>query len=285
MNQWNGFLTAAILTSITWTNPGHADFLPPNTLHLEDSQGNGMKEETFKEVIKKAYNFYAPIVESHGATLKINGLWTNNTVNAHARQRGNIWEISMYGGLARHPFINADGFALVLCHELGHHLGGFPLRASWAANEGQSDYFATLSCARELWAKEARENKKHTTTVDDAAKKLCDKKWRSSDDRALCYRIADASFRISSLLARGARLAVDTPDFSKVSKTNNKHPKGQCRLDTMMAGATCDAYYDIYSIPKTEEDAKAMSCTRSQDYDFGPRPLCWFKPPESFLAM
>ena len=73
-----------------------------------------------------------------------------NTVNANASQRGRTWIVNMYGGLARRPEITPDGFAMVLCHELGHHMGGFPFVSGWAANEGQSDLFATLSCGRIL---------------------------------------------------------------------------------------------------------------------------------------
>ena len=30
----------------------------------------------------------------------------------------------MFGGLAGHETITTDAFALVACHELGHHIGG-----------------------------------------------------------------------------------------------------------------------------------------------------------------
>ena len=63
-----------------------------------------------------------------------------------------------------------DGFALVLCHELGHHLAGNPRVQAWAANEGQSDYFSTQSCARELWSGETAENAKAALTVPKTPK-------------------------------------------------------------------------------------------------------------------
>ena len=47
--------------------------------------------------------------------------WKNDTVNANAQQRGRNWIVNMYGGLARRPEIFFRRFAMVLCHELGHH--------------------------------------------------------------------------------------------------------------------------------------------------------------------
>jgi hypothetical protein len=67
----------------------------------------------------------------------------------------------VYGGLARHGEITPDGFALVLCHEIGHHLGGVPRYSGangWASNEGQSDYFAATKCLRRAWQSDQNED-------------------------------------------------------------------------------------------------------------------------------
>ena len=104
----------------------NASFFPPNSLHLEKLQSaSSMTEERFKEIIDEVMVPYRPIVESHGAKLLVNYLWSDNTVNASAEQKGDTWIINMYGGLARRSEITDDGFAAVVCHELGHHLGGF----------------------------------------------------------------------------------------------------------------------------------------------------------------
>src|SRR5687768_16763139 len=127
-----------ILGASAWAE---ATILPPNDLHLQDNifefQSN-VSEEEFNRVIERAEDVYGPVMEQFGATLEINRLWDNSTVNASAYQSGRTWYVNMYGGLARRPEVTPDGFAMVLCHELGHHLGGFPFSLSWAANEGQS---------------------------------------------------------------------------------------------------------------------------------------------------
>ena len=100
---------------ITWAvfHSAFASFLPENDLHLQDiPEGAGLTEQEFNDVIDLAEEFYAPLLkESYGVTAKFNRLWSTNTVNANASQRGRTWIVNMYGGLARRPEITPDGFA------------------------------------------------------------------------------------------------------------------------------------------------------------------------------
>ena len=129
-------------------------FLPPNDMKIPvgDFRAKGIQEEMFNSVLDRVQAVYGPIVAQHGGELVINRKWDDPTVNANAQRYGSRWIINMYGGLARHPAVTPEGFATVACHELGHHLGGFPkiwgLFGSWASNEGEADYFATLKCLR-----------------------------------------------------------------------------------------------------------------------------------------
>ena len=134
----------------------HAKFLPDNNLYLEDfrESNGGISEVEFNDVINKAEAVYKPIIESHGGNLSVYRFWSDSTVNAMAYRDLSEWAVGMYGGLARRPEITKDGFTMVLCHEIGHHLAGFPFDGGagrWPANEGNSDYFAALSCSRNLW--------------------------------------------------------------------------------------------------------------------------------------
>ena len=267
-------------------------FMPENDLYLEDNPTNRTVEyEMFHRVIDEAERIYAPIMESHGARLVIKRKWRNPTVNAFALQRGRNWEVNMFGGLARRPEVTADGFALVVCHELGHHLAGFPFVQRWAANEGQSDYFATQSCARLLWQEQTEQNAAFRTVISETPKALCDAKWTTEDEQNLCYRTMMAGHSLASLLgaAGGGVPSFDTPDGSIVESTNNKHPRAQCRLDTYMAGALCEKSFDETLIPgksmgnqngpEAEREAADNSCARVDGYDVHEtRPLCWFAP-------
>ena len=265
------------------------DFLPENNLHLEDSfTAGGLTEKEFNEVIDIAEDEFKDIVRKTGGRLKINRRWSDSTVNASASQFFGTWTVNMYGGLARRPEVTKDGFLMVVCHELGHHLGGYPYSSSWASNEGQSDYYATQACGRFLFKGDTRKNATYRNTIETYPKSLCDKTWNSKADQNLCYRMMEASYSIASLLGSlgGTKVYYDKPDTNKVSRTNNSHPKGQCRMDTYMAGALCDAEFDLEVIPgkdlgsnrnraKGEEEAEKYSCMNGEK---GSRPQCWFKP-------
>lgn len=252
-------------------------FMPQNTLADEDDLFLGnVTEEDFEAVISKAEAFYTPIVASHGSELVITRNWEDPTVNAYATQVGNQWQVHMFGGLARRPEITKDGFAMVVCHELGHHLGGFPKVADWAANEGQSDYFAAQACARRLWETESEVNAESAAVIPEYPKKLCDSSWKTEKWRNLCYRVSLAGFSLANLLSRGTA-KFETPDPRQVWMTNSRHPSGQCRLDTYLAGANCNIRFNNKVIPQSETQAMSTSCDQKRETK-GFRPRCWFKP-------
>ena len=269
-------------------------FMPENNLNLQDdifAKSANLTEGKFNEVIDNVLSFYAPLAASHGGTLTAGHNWTDGTVNAYAERTGNQWKVQMFGGLARRSEISPDGFALVMCHELGHHFGGFAFyEGDWAAAEGQSDYFATQVCARKIWAKTEAENAGFRTTVSSVAKTKCDQAWSKQEDRDICYRTAVASQTLGNLLAAlgGSPMPkYDSPDTSKVSATNTDHPEAQCRLDTYLNGALCTATFDDKVIPgvdnasgqeslDAEKEAAKYSCTEAGHYKAGLRPACWY---------
>lgn len=139
-------------------------FLPPNDRRIPvpapsamgEAAGevSGMTQKQFNEVLDLVQKIYAPEVAAHGGELRIERLWEDATVNASASRAGGLWLLHMYGGLARHPAMTQDGFALVACHEMGHHVGGAPKGGwlmRWASKEGQSDYYANLKCLRRVF--------------------------------------------------------------------------------------------------------------------------------------
>ncbi len=289
-------LSALSLGCLFIHQSAQATILPPNDLHLEDTPSftANITEEEFGTLIDEVVELYQPLAALHGAELQAKKLWDNSTVNASAQQMGKLWLINMYGGLARRPEVTQDGFSMVVCHELGHHFGGFPFSPmSWAADEGQSDYFATQTCARALWRDQAAENAEFASTVHPEAKFRCDSAWSEEAERNLCYRIAEAGLSLSTLLAALNRQPL--PDFSTpsekvVRRTNHTHPAAQCRLDTYLAGALCTVLFEPRLIPgkgrpfflrggkKAEAEAMMVSCDASrQNQLMGSRPACWFR--------
>jgi hypothetical protein len=131
----------ATVTGYTCTSDGVEGIVEDNNLWISASHksANTMTKERFNAVIDKVEAVYAPIVESMNGRLSVIRKWDDGTVNAYAQRSGKTWKVSMFGGLARHEAITEDGFALVVCHEVGHHLGGAPKKAgwfsTWATNE------------------------------------------------------------------------------------------------------------------------------------------------------
>jgi hypothetical protein len=266
-----------------------ASILPPNNLHLQRNfnQG-GLDRSEFERVANAISERFTPIVANFGAKLVIHKLWEKPEVNARAFKSGDVWNIELYGGLARRTEVNADAFTLVVCHELGHHLGGFPFKHDTTANEGQSDYYSSQVCARNLWSGDLDLNSSFADLVDPNPKSKCDKFWTSEDERNLCYRIAVANHALSSLFASAIdkKPEFSTPDLTKVLKTSHLHPNPQCRLDTFMAGSLCKVTFDEEAIPgssavlnlsQQEHEALAVSCSQfTPDFELAGRPACWF---------
>lgn len=191
-SQWAGSQVASATT------------MPLNHLDLEDNPRvlYNISPMMFRQIIDQVVGTFSPIVRMHGGEIKVNYLWNDHTVNASAQRSGNIWVLNMYGGLARRKEITPDGFSMVVCHELGHHLGGYPYYGygAWASDEGQADYFAAQTCAPAIWGRDFRGNAIHRATVDPVAKQFCDRSHQYQPQRDLCYRIADAGQSLANLL-------------------------------------------------------------------------------------
>lgn len=247
---------------------------------------NTITEAEFTSAIKEVKDVYGPIFEEqYSAELVVEEKWDDETVNAYAQQFGKEWRVSMFGGLARDPLVTRDGFIAVICHEIGHHIGGQPRKGtSWASNEGQADYFATAKCLRRVWLTQKEKNLSiyFSEQSDDRklAKKACEDVYKTEDEVALCFRASLAGESLAKLLGSlggTPNVKFGTPDTSVVKKTNHNHPKGQCRMDTYWQGALCDKDFNIWP---SNSDASEGYCTSKDNYKIGLRPLCWFAPKE-----
>lgn len=220
-----------------------------NDLWKEDSLNfaeSNVTEETFNSIISAAEELYAPIAEEWKEQLVINRKWEDPTVNANAWRSGyGATEINMFGGLARRPEVLPSGFALVLCHELGHLYGGAPyvhVGLKMAA-EGQSDFYGAGWCLKNVLEKIEDSSPFPSTSY---LEKVC------NEDNT-CMRQLAGGQSLGNLLAtmrRESKPDFETPDRSVVKRTNTSYPKTvQCRLDNYHNG------------------------TLGLE-----RPLCWFKP-------
>jgi hypothetical protein len=238
----------------------------------------GLSETDYNQILDKVQIIMGPEIKKRlSKNLIIDRRWAEPTVDAFAtRDDTNNAVIVMNGGLARHPQMTKDGFLLLVCHELGHHLGGAPkiLRGNsglrgWSSAEGQADYYATSKCLP-LFFQAGVENKNFDYDIDANNLKLALSKCRDN----ICARIVLAGLAVSqvfaSLINGTPAPSLITIDPTRVDKTIYNHPNPQCRLDTYLSGANCDAGIEI---PFDLNDPKIGACVKDQ----GSRPMCWFQ--------
>jgi hypothetical protein len=294
-------LASALVTPVADASANrHAricDMIPPNTQLYGINADSGISKEMFDKIIDAVEKIYGPIIKEKGGNLVVERNWDDDTVNAYAERNGDTWSVSMFGGLARHPETTPDAFAMVLCHELGHHLGGFPQYGymSWASTEGQADYFASLKCMRTVLEKidnwETVKRWYPAAEVPQVVKDRCARGHKDQQQFAICIRSAEGGLALARLLADlgGSPMPqFDTPDKSVVKKTVEGHPEAQCRLDTYFQGAVCPV---SEKIDTSQTDPTVGTChegtsvpnfarfrTMGDVNTFGIRPYCWYAP-------
>ena len=272
----------ATLSGFTCSEDGKDGFLPENELYISEGMkgANAMEESQFNDTISSVETVFAPIVSSLGGKLQVFRKWDDGTVNAYAKRTGNIYEVHMFGGLARHATVTLDALALVMCHEIGHHIGGAPKKgAMWASNEGQSDYWASLKCLRKVWLNEDNKEVICKMSVPTHVTTQCNSIWSKEADQSICVRSSMAGLSVGNMFAalrNGPSPKFDTPDKNVVASTDHNHPATQCRLDTYFNGALCDMDDNTDVDQKDEKIGTCMADAESKK-TIGTRPLCWFK--------
>ena len=269
------------------------DFAPINTLNIPDSLelASGIDKKDYDIAIDRIETLYTKIVASKGGKLQINRMWTTPEVNSNATRKGNTYIINAYGGLARYSLMTFDGEMMVLCHEMGHHIGNFPfypysIKATWASNEGQSDYFATMKCFRRLIENDDNEAIIGSMSIPPEVNKSCKLAFKTAKEIAICKRSSMTGKTLANVLYQLGRQSAHisepstppdfgTPSTIQVSTTNDEHPVSQCRLDTYFNGAICGVSQMIeFGI----NEGATGACSQEKNDTYGFRPRCWYKP-------
>ncbi len=275
-------------TQISESNP--CTFFPRNNLRFSVSFAGGqMTEADFNSILSLVEKIYAPIFEKYGFGLfNVERRWTDDTVNAMADiglatdpktgKQTQARRIHMFGGLARHPLMTKEGFLLVACHEIGHHLGGYPRSdQSWASDEGESDYYSTSKCARLILGQIPSIQgwqQAHISEVDPLLSAQCNFSFPNNQvQSAMCMRSSIAGLSLARVLGSlhgNANQNFNTPDRTVVAKTYDGHPEAQCRLDTYFQAALCQK-------SELERMGSGPGMGACESPARGGRPACWYK--------
>ncbi len=165
--------------------------------------------------------------------------------------------IGVGADLHRNPNINPDAYLAMLCHEVGHLLGGKPYSANtmkpspqWASNtpsssEGQSDYFSSLVCMKKVFA-ETNASKIVDIAVTPKIKNLCERQYPKILDQNICKRSIKAGYDLMLYISSIYSSFGPLTDFLKMEmdasegrglSVGQMYPSLQCRFDTIVAGA------------------------------------------------
>ena len=245
-------------------------FVLPAAAAISEAQLDG--------VIAELEKIYAPVAREAGRELRIESYWEDlyhEGANVNTGGSTNFfWAIYIKGGgYAKYPMTDMDSTALLICHELGHHMGGHPkaqndVIAPWQlergmapweprSSEGQADYFATSECLRRYFENENNEAAITKMDVPDIVRTRCRDVFFAEEDSFICQRSSMAALNYIETLrhkrSQGGRLSAGvgfaTPETVAAGATNfNQYPGLQCRLDTFFSGALGE-----------------------------PRPACWFR--------
>jgi hypothetical protein len=182
----------------------------------------GLSQCQFDEVAAKIERIYSPVFARLGGELWLRAKWNSESDNAKANEFGRFWLVNLYGGLARRAGMTRDAFALVACHEVGHHLGGSPrLFLSAMASEGEADYFATLKCARTFFGDEDNAAALQGIRTDSYLISECKRSFADLKSRLICVRSGVAAKTLVEVLQDinkdASLISFRTPDQSHAS--------------------------------------------------------------------
>lgn len=266
----------------------HSDCLPESELRFPLTFQKGVDASIEMRVEQQIHHFtevMAPEVKRlTGKELKVELDWGNPRVNASAtRDEKNNPVLIILGGMARHPQLTYDGFYGILCHELGHYLGGAPKKKrgrsdklSWSSAEGQADYYATSKCLPLIF----KNPLKSINPNDVAEKKEVDLAFELCRGESSCVRMGLAGLSMARVFASLKNYydlpSLEVQDHFNAWETELGHPQPQCRLDTLKAGILCSV---SPRDPFDNLDPSVGACYSYKDEGgVGERPRCWYRP-------
>lgn len=184
--------------------------------------------------------------------------------------------ITITGRIAKERTISEDAFAILVCHEFGHHLAKGPrigLRnlENWSAAEGEADYWATSVCIKTYLRNQLNTPQRvmsHSPhLLDKSLETKCENNYVTPEAIAICYRTLDAIHSLADYFTDHNQSRIDfqskaPPSSVLIRRFRLDNYRDQCRIETFLAGAFCQLRAESLFQCKNEDDM---------------RPRCWFK--------
>lgn len=242
---------------------------------------NSLTEKDFRELINRVRKVYDPVFEAKGYEVEYLLYWDveeGNAMTSEAKDKKKAYFL-FAGGLLRARYMTKDGFLFAACHEIGHHLGGFPKEKDlpWCSVEGQADYFANLRCMKEILKGDPENAKAREFDLPANIKKKCETMFSDEESVNICLRSTKAgedAFRFLQAKQTGkdADASLFNQVLSPVKETILKYPDHACRAETAFRGSVCDRTGEL-----SDTDETMGTCHKKNGDLVGLRPSCWFK--------
>lgn len=229
-------LISLLLFSSVFANEKRKDYfeLPPG-----DPEAKGLSESAYYKVLGTFMVEYFQLVKSKtGKDFVVSFDWQNKYFGAFAKDEGNKYSISLWGGMSRAEGMTEELAYFILCHELGHILGGNPKQtipgSDWASSEGQSDFFAAKRCMPHLMKKIPMKKRLASKRTDE----LCRGNFQCETIASIGKEFINFAQRWSFQNYTEVKLG-DIPVEKPKNLLRNVYPTDQCRLETVIQGASC----------------------------------------------
>lgn len=225
---------------------------------------------------------YSEQVRSLGGKLKFTLKESTDSPNAFAAKRADgTWEVTVVETLLSLDEQTKSTLGIILCHEIGHFLGGEPYvvgiqltpavrsRAPKKMScEGQADYFATSECIKTLTRHLPELFSDNKGLLNPSMAEECNQNYENKEDKNQCLETLVASYQTVLVYQKMLqRMNVPAGFFGKIENDRTdrtldsvgEYPSLDCRYQTFINGTMCSG-------PSENEcnDAKWA------------RPACWF---------
>lgn len=204
-------------------------YLPPQSVNVSP-----MTQNDYEKILRDFnLRFLDEVWIRKEKALKVVETWESPYFGAYAKNSKSQFEIHVLGGTVRASGMTENILKTILCHELGHILGGSPLQtihgSDWASVEGQSDFYAGRVCLPQVL--------QGAESISDKALKVC-------DGHRKCAEVAQAGLEFVRFLQKYSYRRFEPVSLARKAPPSeipliDTYPSDQCRLDTFVAAGLC----------------------------------------------
>jgi hypothetical protein len=204
-------------------------------------------KKQFHKIVGEIYSLYTTeaLSQNKNLTLSLNWkvpyftAWANKGASSH-------YSINFWGGLARIPGMLTQTWEFIVCHELGHILGGLPKHkssySSWASSEGQSDHFAITECLPKYYKTFQKEGFDSTLSLPVEIDR-CLNSHISVENQNICLKVLRAGRGMAEVL-NYLSLSDEVASYESIAPSvdqtlHDSYPTAQCRIDIFYQQSTC----------------------------------------------